>query len=209
MTQAEWKKKFLANTRAKIVTMLRGGSRTVGELAGELALTENAIRQHLSILAREGIVQQKGARPGIRKPHLTYQLTLEADQLFPKAYGLTLLHLLSVMTGRFAESEVQSIMRDTGVSMAGEFPVAGGTWEERLDRAVEIYDALGGLAVIERMDGMVFLRGDSCPVASVVDGHPEICIMLEELLSDVIKLPVRSLCQREPKNQCCFEITPP
>ena len=179
------------------------------EVAGELGLTENAIRQHLAILAREGIVQQSGIRPGVRKPHLTYQLTLEADQLFPKAYGLTLLHLLSVMTGRLPESEVESVLRDTGISLAGEFPVTGASWEDRLNRAVEIFDTLGGLAVIERIDGKVFLRGDSCPIASVSEQQPEICIMLEAMLADLIQLPVQSLCHREPKNQCCFEVSPP
>ena len=42
--------RFFSSTRGRVVSLLRGGSRTVDELAGELELTDNAIRAHLAHL---------------------------------------------------------------------------------------------------------------------------------------------------------------
>src|SRR6266496_4119842 len=77
--------RFFASTRGRIVTLLRRNSRTVEELAQELTLTDNAVRAHLATLERDGIVQQRGVRRGSGKPSYIYDLTPEAEYLFPKA----------------------------------------------------------------------------------------------------------------------------
>src|SRR5436189_4171855 len=87
MPLANWNQSFLESTRGRIVTLLRRNNRTVEELAQELALTDNAVRAHLATLERDGIVQQRGARRGSGKPSYIYELTPEAEYLFPKAYG--------------------------------------------------------------------------------------------------------------------------
>ena len=55
--------RFFASTRGQIVTLLRRALRTVDELAGELGLTDNAIRAHLAALERDGLVTQ--GEPGL------------------------------------------------------------------------------------------------------------------------------------------------
>src|SRR3954468_4365438 len=87
-------KRFWASTRGRIILLLRRGSRTVNELAGELRLTNNAVRTHLTALGRDGLVHASGMRPGLRKPHINYDLTAEADHLFSKVYGPLLHHLV-------------------------------------------------------------------------------------------------------------------
>ena len=39
-----WEREYGATTRGHIVTLLRGGERSVDELATELGLTDNAVR---------------------------------------------------------------------------------------------------------------------------------------------------------------------
>src|SRR5919202_3298969 len=87
MAAARWDKRFFASTRGRIVGLLRRAARTVNELAQALDLTDNAVRAHLATLERDGLVQQSGTRPGFRKPNLTYELTADAGQFFPKPYG--------------------------------------------------------------------------------------------------------------------------
>ena len=55
-----WEREYGSTTRGHIVTLLRGGNRSVDELAAELGLTDNAVRAHLAILVREQIVQSVG-----------------------------------------------------------------------------------------------------------------------------------------------------
>jgi len=57
---------------------------TVNELAHELQLTDNAVRAHLVSLERDGMVRRAGTKRGVRRPHLTYAITEEADHVFSK-----------------------------------------------------------------------------------------------------------------------------
>jgi DNA-binding transcriptional ArsR family regulator len=65
----------VASTRGKILALLRTEDRTVSELAAQVKLTDNAVRAHLLTLEGDGLVQERGLRPGIRKPHLSYGLS--------------------------------------------------------------------------------------------------------------------------------------
>jgi DNA-binding transcriptional ArsR family regulator len=43
-------------TRRRIMELLRGGPRSVGELVGELPVSQPAVSQHLKVLKRAGLV---------------------------------------------------------------------------------------------------------------------------------------------------------
>src|SRR5205085_4878834 len=111
MKMPKWTQDFLASTKGRIVSLLRGAGRTVNELAEALALTDNAVRAQLTALERDGLVRQSGTRPGRRKPNVTYDLTAKAEHLFPKVYGLILRHLLDVLSVRFSPKKVSEILR--------------------------------------------------------------------------------------------------
>src|ERR671921_321324 len=81
--------RFLETTRGQMVALLRRGARTVEDLARTLGLTDNAIRNHLATLERDGIVRQEGVRRGPRagKPAVVYELHPDAEPFFSKAYA--------------------------------------------------------------------------------------------------------------------------
>jgi predicted ArsR family transcriptional regulator len=66
-------------------------------LADALQLTDNAARAQLATLERDGLVRLSGSRAGSRKPNLTYEVTGDAERLFPKPYGALLHQLLVVL----------------------------------------------------------------------------------------------------------------
>src|SRR3954453_17957982 len=149
--------RFWTSTRGRIVLLLRRGSRTVNELAGELGLTNNAVRTHLIALGRDGFVHASGMRPGSRKPNTIYDLTPEADHLFPKVYGPLLHHLLDVLKQRMSPADLQEVLRRVGRRMAAEHrpAVLADGIRERAELAVSVLGSLGGLAELEGNDGKV------------------------------------------------------
>jgi predicted ArsR family transcriptional regulator len=212
MRAPHWTKRFLASTRGRIITLLRSSSRTVNELAEALDLTDNAVRAHLAALERDGLVQHRGTRRGLRKPHHIYVLTPEAEYLFPKAYGEVLDQLLDVLTDRLPPKSRESILREVGRRIAArllstelETPL---DLEQRLEMVVEVFGELGGLAAVEKHNGHLFIRGDSCPLAAVSGNHPEVCRLAETLVVEIVRVPVQVRCNRDGTPQCCFEITP-
>src|SRR4051794_14940702 len=167
--------RFWASTRGRIIRLLRRGSRTVNELAGELVLTNNAVRTHLTALERDGLVHPSGTRAGPRKPHITYDLTPEAGRLFPRVYHAILHHLLEILKERIPAAELERAVRAAGNRLAADYrpPVPAKTLRGRVEQAVAVLEALGGLPEPEQSDGRHVIRSFDCPVAEVAAGHPE------------------------------------
>jgi len=199
-----WDERFFASTRGQIVTLLRRGSQTVDDLARTLGLTDNAVRAHLAALERDGLVRQHGLRRGVGKPAYAYELTPEAERLFPKAYGPVLRILLDVLAEQFPDAAIEETMREVGRRMAaGRAAPAGRPLEARVRMALALLEELGGLAEAEEQDGAIVLRGLRCPFAAAVSAHPQVCCMAESLLADVVGAPVRACCEG---GVCRFEI---
>jgi predicted ArsR family transcriptional regulator len=199
--------KFLESTRGRIVTLIRRASRTVEDLARELDLTDNGVRAHLAVLERDGLVRQRGSvRRGGGKPAYIYELTPQAEDLFPKAYEPVLRQLLDVLSEREGEEKSEALLRAVGGRLAEERGVPADDPRARLEVAAEVLNELGGLAELEEHDGGFVIRGYSCPLAGVTPDHPEVCRMAETLIAELAGVPVRERCDRGERPRCCFEI---
>ncbi len=208
MKVPKWNKRFLVSTRGRIIGLLRSSERTVNELAESVNLTDNAVRSHLSTLERDGLVQQSGMRPGLRKPHALYGLTVEAEQLFPKAYAPLLNRVLEVLDESLPKETVEIVLREVGRRMAAEYlPTAQGKDRAaRVELLQKIFGELGGLAEVEQRDNALFLSGESCPLAAVTAAHPRACLLVETLVSEITGAPAQVCCKYDPSPQCCFQI---
>jgi predicted ArsR family transcriptional regulator len=207
---APWDQRFFRSTRGRIVTLLRRSGRTVEGLAGELGLTDNGVRAHLATLERDGVVRQRGSvrrGSGGGKPAYLYELTPEAEELFPKAYEPVLRQLLDVLSGRLGPEESDAVLRIVGRRLAEEPGVPVDGERSRLEAAVAVLNELGGLAQLQERDGAYLIQGYSCPLAALTPEHPEVCRMAETLLTEVAGVPVRERCERGERPRCCFEIS--
>jgi predicted ArsR family transcriptional regulator len=206
-----WDQKFFESTRGKVVTLLRRGGRTVEELAQALGLTDNGVRVHLATLERDGIVQQRGSKrhgSGGGKPAYTYELTPQAEELFPKAYKPVLDQLLDVLAVQLGPQKPEALLRSVGRRIAEAQTVPPDGVRGRLEAAVGVLNELGGLAELEERDGSFVIRGYSCPLAGIAPDHPEVCLMAETLLTELAGVPVYEHCDRSERPRCCFEIAP-
>src|SRR6266516_6105677 len=146
MKPQRWRQRLLASTRGRILALLRSENRTVNELAAALDLTDNAVRAHLFSLERDGLVQQHGTRPGKRKPHAAYGLSIGAEHIFPKAYGPLLAHFVTVISNRLAPSILRATIREVGRPVAADHL---DRWKrrdrrERTAAALDLLHDLGG-----------------------------------------------------------------
>jgi predicted ArsR family transcriptional regulator len=205
--------RFFRSTRGRIVVLLRPGARTVDELAQALQVTDSAVRMHLATLERDGLVRRDGERRGTGKPAYAYELTPEAEQLFPKAYERALGALLGALSERLPPATVDAVLREAGRGLAAERAgpavgpaPAGDDPRARLERAVAIFGELGGLPRLEERDGALALISHSCPLAAVVPAHPEVCRLAEALLAEIMGAPVREACPRGSPPRCTFRL---
>jgi predicted ArsR family transcriptional regulator len=208
MKRSKLDNRFFESTRGRIVTLLRGSTKTVNELAAEVGLTDNAVRAHLLSLERDGLIKQSGIQRGTRKPHFAYELTEEADHLFPKAYDAILTRLIAALKGRLSRVALQEVLQEVGRSLAeGQLSDRNSDdLERRVGKALNALDAIGGHARIVKENERVFIRSEGCPLAAAVAEHPEVCRLAETLVSEIIGMEVRERCDREGPPRCRFEV---
>ena len=140
------------------------------------------------------------------KPAYIYELTEEAEDLFPKAYEPVLSRLLDVLSNRVGSEESEELLKSVGRRLAEEHSARTNDAHARLESAVEIFNELGGLAELEERDGTLVIRGYSCPLAGVTPDHPEVCRMAETLITELAGVPVYEHCERGERPRCCFEV---
>ncbi len=206
--QPLWLQRLLGSTRGRLLALLRREPRTVDDLALQLDLTDNAIRAHLTAMERDGLVEQRGVMrsAGRGKPAYSYGLTPEATQLFPRQYADVLGAVINALDRHMTPTDKQALLRKTGRRMAEDVERgADANQYARLEAAAAALTQLGGLAGVEEVDGTLMICGYDCPLAAVVEDHPEICQLAEAYASEVAGLPLRERCDRESAApQCRF-----
>ncbi len=208
MKTTGWRTRLMESTRGKILDLLRTKEQTVNELAAAVGLTDNAVRAHLVSLERDGLAHQSGTQAGFRKPHATYALTPEAEQIFPKSYGVLLDLILIVISKQLSSKELRAAMREVGRRVADNHlsAIKGKSRTERIETALRILKDLGGSATFEESEGKHLILGNGCPLAAATSRHPEACLIAEALLTQIIGAPVKEHCIHGNAPSCRFEI---
>lgn len=209
MLDSGMNRRFQDSTRGRILALLRVEPRTVDELAAELKVTDNAIRQHLAGLERDGLVRGVGVRRlgEVGKPATVYELHADAEPLLSRAYAPVLGTLLEVIADEVPAPQARRILRETGRRLAAAAGgKAAGEFAARVDAAARVLTALGGAVHVEPMRGGATIRGTACPLASAVARNPRVCHAVETLVSEVSGEKARECCDRTGRPRCCFEI---
>lgn len=204
-------RRFLQSTRGQVVAMLRRSPLTVDDLARALALTDNAVRAHLTTLERDGIVRASGVRRTEQagKPATVYELTPDAEALFSRAYAPVLAAVLEEVVAQLPPEQSGAFLDSVGRRLAASvMPPPGVSLEARVHVAVGVLEGLGGAVELEDRDGAPVIRGCGCPLSAVVAGRPETCRLVEALLSEVVGAKVRQRCNHGERPSCCFELPP-
>jgi predicted ArsR family transcriptional regulator len=205
-----WERQIGGPMRGRIIALLRRGASTVEELAAALGVTDNAVRTHLQLLEREGVVRPTGSRqgPGAGKPAVTYAIATEAEPSLSSAYAPVLATLLQTLAERSSPGELDELLREVGRRLGPDKPKSG-SLDTRVRAAAALLSSLGSELDVERTAEGFMLRGHACPLAAVVRGEPHACHAVEEMVQATVGVPVRERCDRSAGARCRFEILRP
>jgi hypothetical protein len=117
--------------------------------------------------------------------------------------------LLAELRLRMAKETLDDVLREVGRRLAQRQLPLQGDLKSRATGAVRILAEIGGRATLEESEDGLVIQGQSCPLAAVVAGHPETCLMAEALLSEVVGSPVRQTCDPDvPRCRFLIEAAP-
>jgi predicted ArsR family transcriptional regulator len=204
------RKQLLDSSRGRIVTLLRGsGGLTADDIASGLGLTRSAVRAQLTGMERDGVVQRTGRRPGTTRPSHVFELTPEVEQLLSSAYIPLLTSLIDTFADGLPTAQVETMLRQAGKRLARELSrgkrPAGDLSTRVAMVSAMMNEHLGALSRVEA-NGRYVIRGMGCPLAALTGKHPGVCLAIESLISEVLRMPVQECCDRSERPQCCFEI---
>jgi len=207
MSERSVKPGSLAGTRGRIIDLIRRLQPTATEIAEQLDLTYNAVRVHLTVLERDGLIRKSGVRRGETRPSATYELAAGVDDALSRAYMPFASHLMRALGDRLPDQELTELMRDVGRRLAAEWHRPRGPLPQRVDEASALLQELGAPNEVERAEDALRIRGFGCLLAAAVHGQPHVCRAMETLLGEVVGTPVRERCERGAQPRCCFEIS--
>jgi DeoR family transcriptional regulator, suf operon transcriptional repressor len=203
----------LQPTRRKIVLALKQhGGLTAAELAEMLGITSMGVRRHLTTLERDKLVVYELVQRGKGRPSYVYQLSPQAENLFPKNYAALANELLSYVADSAGPDTVISLfdrraqrrIRNAQAQLEGK-PLA-----DRVAGLARILDGEGYLADWEQEDEDTFwLREHNCAVHDVAAIYSAACNselnFLQTVLSDAAVTREHHMIRGELT--CAYRIT--
>lgn len=200
-------------TRWAILNLLKErGQATVEELAEALGLAPITVRHHLAILEKDNLIASSTERGGVGRPYYIYQLTSEAEELFPKRYHLLAERLLAELKDMADGAQLQGALERIAKDIAGRFPA--GEFEaksipEKLNVLVDLLAEEGFLVRWHRVGDEYVLKEYSCPYYYVSQRHPEVCHLDLHLISSLLNANVeRRTCMVHGDEACTYRIIP-
>jgi len=195
----------MQSTRQRVLSALwQGRSMAVDELASQLGLSPMAVRHHLNILERDGLVQSfPEPRGGVSgRPRLLFEVTTSGAESFP-SHAVRLAHALLYEVGALTEPALRdTLLRGVaGRLTAGFTPLATVAPERRLDQMVTFLNNMGYDArwvPDGEVAGNYLVTIVQCPYQPLAGRHPEVCVVDEELLARLSQASIERIAHRDP-----------
>lgn len=197
--------------RAILVRLRQGGPASPDRLAADLGASRTGVLQQLRALEGAALVRHAAERHGVGRPRHLYDVTPEAQDLFPSNYdGLAASLLEAVETvggdellGRVFDARREAIADRTRTRMAERIGPQG-SLPDRVRELAVLQDELGYLAesvVVE--DGTVRLVQHNCAIHRVAQDVPAACQAELDLFRELVGGDVQRETHIPSGDRCC------
>ncbi len=209
-----WLDALVGETRGRVLRLVRRAPRSIGQLADALGISENAVRGHVAAAERDGLVRQAGTRRATGgKPARIYELTPEAEELFPKGYALVFTELVRTLRDEDGDADTLERLRRVGRRLGAQAAAAGQVGDpgrqdgRRVAAAAAVLESIGGPVevVVDETQGWR-IRADGCPLSAVVTEEPDVCALAEALVAEITGRRVTECCRKSERPRCEFRI---
>jgi len=194
-----------------LVRLRRGGPATPDQLAAAIGASRTGVLQQLRALEDIRFVSRQTIRHGVGRPRHLYDVTPDAQELFPSNYDGLAVGLLAAIGAVGGDALVEQVFqarrRQIGARVRQELDDQIGPEASLVDRVralAALQDEQGYLAdtVIET-DGTVRLREHNCAILAVARSQWSACDAELEMFRDVLGVEVVRESHIASGDRCC------
>jgi predicted ArsR family transcriptional regulator len=197
--------------REILVGLRRDGPASPDQLAGAIGASRTGVLQQLRALEATGFVSRQTVRHGVGRPRHLYDITAEAQQLFPTNYDGLAAGLLAAIGAVGGEALVEQVFiarrRQIGDRVRRDL-------DDRIGADAPFVDRVRALAVLQdeqgyladatiESDGSIRLREHNCAIFDVARGQRAACDAELDLFRDVLGADVVRETHIASGDRCC------
>lgn len=198
-------------TRKRIVRLIREqGRMTLSDLRKRTGLSRSTLRQHLAILARDGLITSQFIRRPTGRPPLVYRLTPRSTLAPAQTYAAFLRTMVAGMRAAGTD-QLDEVFRRIGEQLAAEHPEIRRLPDPaaRLEAARQLFFPDAESTGVERTSDGVQFSLYTCPLAEVAMEYRDLCCAARGVLSALVGAEVGQtewIIRGDPR--CTFEVRP-
>jgi len=197
--------------REILVRLRREGPASPDQLATAIGASRTGVLQQLRALEGTGFVSRQTVRHGVGRPRHLYDITAEAQELFPTNYGGLAAGLVSAINAVGGDALVEQVFiarrRQIGDRVRREL-------DDRIGAAAPLAERVRALAVIQDeqgyladallgTDGTIRLREHNCAILDVARGESAACEAELEMFREVLGADVVRETHIASGDRCC------
>ena len=194
--------------------MKQGGPATIAQLADELRLTGEAVRQQLLQLQRDGWIEARVTRaeadPGrTGRPAMSYSLTESGDHLFPKNYDSLNVAVIDAVADELGpEAAVRVLRRLADEKVATIEPaLRGQALGARVEKLKSLYADDDPYMESEEVGDGYLLIEKNCPFFNTAMHRPALCSVSVNALTRLLGVRVaREERFQNGDGRCVFHV---
>lgn len=183
-------------TRDKVLEILLQRQRcTINDIAEEVGINHISVRHHIAKLEASGRVSSEDENIGVGRPRKVYFLTPQGMEDFPQRYLTFSIRLVEQLKGALPEKTVKKLFKEIATDMVNDHTAQVDLSELELSERIALISQLlrnegFTIEVIESENGLQ-IRETSCPYKHVGEEHPEICLVDETIIEQVLDTPIK------------------
>jgi predicted ArsR family transcriptional regulator len=196
--------------RAILVHLRRTGPASPDAIASAIGASRSGVAQQLRALEGAGLVSRTAVRHGVGRPRHIYDVTADAQGLFPSNYEGLASGLIAAIVELGGDTLLEDVMaarsRQAGTNLRAGLAAALPRDAPLVDRVRELarlQDELGYLAEAEVDDGAIRLVQHNCAVHDIAVVNGAACRAELAMFRDLLGPGVERECHILDGDRCC------
>lgn len=196
-------------TRQRLVRLIRESRGcTIGDLRKRTGLSRSTLRQHLSAMTRQGVVEGRFVRRATGRPPLVYRLTPKGELAAPETYAA---FLRAIFAGMHAEGRerIEGLFQQVADQLAAAHPEIRNIADPRgrMEAARRLFFGEVDSTETEPTETGYQFSIHTCPLAPLSMEFGDLCCVTRRAISKLVGREVEQsewIIRGDPR--CTFEV---